>query len=168
MEFPIALSGVILDRVSFHGRFVHFHLPSFLPFPIARWMESAYSQKINMLEVDKNFSSNCNGNSAHLCHQGLQSHLFRQYCFLCGAACTPIRYCNSLLPGGWKVLILKKYKKHGSFKKMLTLTMWQSIQLLLDSQFFIFANSLYFSIAIWLRTQYLSDVQVFWHNKLYC
>ena len=24
-------SGVILDRVSFHGRFVHFHLPSFLP-----------------------------------------------------------------------------------------------------------------------------------------
>ena len=23
-------SGVILDRVSFHGRFVHFHLPSFL------------------------------------------------------------------------------------------------------------------------------------------
>ena len=26
-----AYSGVILDRVSFHGRFVHFHLPSFLP-----------------------------------------------------------------------------------------------------------------------------------------
>ena len=24
-------SGVILDRVSFHGRFVHIHLPSFLP-----------------------------------------------------------------------------------------------------------------------------------------
>ena len=24
-------SGVILDRVSFHGRFVHLHLPSFLP-----------------------------------------------------------------------------------------------------------------------------------------
>ena len=24
-------SGVILDRVSFHGRFVHFHLPPFLP-----------------------------------------------------------------------------------------------------------------------------------------
>ena len=28
---PDQYSGVILDRVSFHGRFVHFHLPSFLP-----------------------------------------------------------------------------------------------------------------------------------------
>ena len=27
---PDQYSGVILDRVSFHGRFVHFHLPSFL------------------------------------------------------------------------------------------------------------------------------------------
>ena len=27
---PRQLSGVILDRVSFHGRFVHIHLPSFL------------------------------------------------------------------------------------------------------------------------------------------
>ena len=29
--YTCPLSGVILDRVSFHGRFVHFHLPSFLP-----------------------------------------------------------------------------------------------------------------------------------------
>ena len=30
--FSCVGSGVILDRVSFHGRFVHFHLPSFLPY----------------------------------------------------------------------------------------------------------------------------------------
>ena len=28
---PDQYSGVILDRVSFHGRFIYFHLPSFLP-----------------------------------------------------------------------------------------------------------------------------------------
>ena len=43
-------------------------------------MESAYSKKINKLEVDKIFSSDCSRNSAHRSsHQGLKSHFFQQY-----------------------------------------------------------------------------------------
>ena len=46
---PDQYSGVILDRVSFHGRFVHFHLPSFLPsdintrYILVRWVLLLYT-----------------------------------------------------------------------------------------------------------------------------
>ena len=48
-------SGVILDRVSFHGRFVHFHLPSFLsnypPLPPPFFLPSQFNGRTDVLAV---------------------------------------------------------------------------------------------------------------------
>ena len=68
--------------------------------------------------LDKIFSTNTTGNSAHRSHQGLKSLFFQEYCFLCGAAaCTSIRCCNSLSFGEWNLLKLKNYKNMTLSKK---------------------------------------------------
>jgi hypothetical protein len=76
-----------------------------------------------------------------------------------------IPYC----PVDGKCLFSKITKSTSLSKQILTLThvgTVYTITTLLDSHLFCKYSSFYFSIAIWLRTQYLSeDVQVFWHNK---